>query len=143
MAPPAAWFKRILLISRQSHCRTSVVIIVSRRHRMYAACFERPLNLFEHNTISGWDNAAMAVTLTLAASSRPSIPTEHPGKISSGPTTLSGVPGITGHTICRTLNRHRIDRTNGFLSISSERHCQSGVNAIAQVTENNPAQCGA
>ena len=53
------------------------------------ACFERPLNLlnlFENNMISG-----------------PSVPTEHPGKISSGPTILFGVPGITGHTICRTL----------------------------------------
>ena len=45
----------------------------------------------------------MAVTLTLAANARSSVPTEHPGKISSGPTTLFGVPGITGHTICRTL----------------------------------------
>ena len=45
----------------------------------------------------------MAVTLTLAASARSSGPTEHPGKISSGPTTLFGVPGITGHTICLTL----------------------------------------
>ena len=46
----------------------------------------------------------MAVTLTLAANARSSVPTEHPGKISSGPTTLFGVPGITGHTICRTLD---------------------------------------
>ena len=45
----------------------------------------------------------MAVTLTLAANARSSVPTEHPGKISSGPTILFGVPGITGHTICRTL----------------------------------------
>ena len=42
----------------------------------------------------------MAIILTLAANARSSVPTEHPGKISSGPT---GVPGITGHTICRTL----------------------------------------
>ena len=45
----------------------------------------------------------MAEILTLAASVRSSVPTEHPGKISSGPTILFGVPGITGHTICRTL----------------------------------------
>ena len=45
----------------------------------------------------------MAIILTLAANARSSVPTEHPGKISSGPTTLFGVPGITGHTICRTL----------------------------------------
>ena len=44
----------------------------------------------------------MAVILTLAASARSSVPTEHPGKISSGPTTHFGVPGITGHTVCRT-----------------------------------------
>ncbi len=53
-----------------------------------------------------WDNAMMAVILTSVASARSSVPTEHPGKISSGPTTLFGVPGITGHTICRTLNHH-------------------------------------
>ena len=46
---------------------------------------------------------ANAIILTLAASARSSVPTEHPGKISSVPTTLFGVPGITGHTICRTL----------------------------------------
>ena len=34
----------------------------------------------------------MEAILTLAVSAR-----------SSGPTTLFGVPGITGHTICRTL----------------------------------------
>ena len=34
VAPPAAWFKRISLISRHSHCRTSVMIMVSRRHRL-------------------------------------------------------------------------------------------------------------
>ena len=45
----------------------------------------------------------MAVIVTLAASTRSSVPTEHPGKISSGPTTFVGVPGITGHTICPTL----------------------------------------
>ena len=50
-----------------------------------------------------WGNAAMAVILTLADSARSSVLTEHPGKISSGPKTLFGVPGITGHTICRTL----------------------------------------
>ena len=51
-----------------------------------------------------WGNAAKAVILTLVvASARSSVPTEHPGKISSGPTTLFGVLGITGHTICRTL----------------------------------------
>ena len=50
-----------------------------------------------------WGNVAMTVILTLVASARSSVPTEHPGKISSGPTTLFGVPGITGHTICRSL----------------------------------------
>ena len=33
-----------------------------------------------------------------------SVPTEHQGKISGGPVTIFGVPGITGHTICRTLS---------------------------------------
>ena len=50
---------------------------------------------------------------------RSSVPTEHPGKISSGPTTLFGVPGITGHTICRTLITPALHRT----SLASVQPC--------------------
>ena len=54
----------------------------------------------------------MAVILTLTASARSSDPTEHPGKISSGPATLFGVPGITGHIICLTLTSWLLLETN-------------------------------
>ena len=53
VAPPAAWFKRISLISR--HWVTAVHPSWLWFHgdiAYYADCFERTLNLFEHRTIS-------------------------------------------------------------------------------------------
>ena len=113
VAPPATWFKRISLISRHR-----VMPHIGRDYGFTAPSLTIPgttrLVLHDHWTYSNitqsliWDNATMAVTLTLAANARSSVPTEHPGKISSGPTTLFGVPGITGHTICRTLKMQNI-----------------------------------
>ena len=80
---------------------------ICRAYGFTAPSLTTQLALNDHWTCSNitrslvWGNAAMAVILTLVASARSSVPTEHPGNISSGPTPLFGVPGITGrgHTI--------------------------------------------